>query len=70
MFYISVSKEHKNNLIKYDLMLKEKAPFYYNQIHFKELDILRKTHFLGYSILASYKKKKDNRFTKDGKLTN
>ena len=43
MFYISVSKEHKNNLIKYDLMLKEKAPFYYNQIHFKELDILRKT---------------------------
>ena len=40
MFYISVSKEHKNNLIKYDLMLKEKAPFYYNQIHFKELDIL------------------------------
>ena len=70
MFYISVSKEHKNNLIKYDLMLKEKAPFYYNQIHFKELDILRKTHFWGYSILASYKKKKDNRFTKDGKLTN
>ena len=69
MFYISVSKEHKNNLIKY-LMLKEKAPFYYNQIHFKELDILRKTHFWGYSILASYKKKKDNRFTKDGKLTN
>ena len=55
MFYISVSKEHKNNLIKYDLMLKEKAPFYYNQIHFKELDILRKTHFWGYSILASYK---------------
>ena len=70
MFYISVSKEHKNNLSKYDLMLKEKAPFYYNQIHFKELDILRKTHFWGYSILASYKKKKDNRFTKDGKLTN
>ena len=70
MFYISVSKEHKNNLIKYDLMFKEKAPFYYNQIHFKELDILRKTHFWGYSILASYKKKKDNRFTKDGKLTN
>lgn len=70
MFYISVSKEHKNNLIKYDLMLKEKAPFYYNQIHFKELDILRKTHFWGYSILASYKKKKDNRFTKDGKLAN
>ena len=51
-------------------MLKEKAPFYYNQIHFKELDILRKTHFWGYSILASYKKKKDNRFTKDGKLAN
>ena len=70
MFYISVSKEHKNNLINYYLMLKEKAPFYYNQIHFKELDILRKTHFWGYSILASYKKKKDNRFTKDGKLTN
>lgn len=70
MFYISVSAEHKANLVKYDCMLKEKAPDYYNNIHFKELDILRKTKFFGYSVLAHHKKKKDNRFTEDGKLAN
>ena len=37
---------------------------------FKELDILRKTKFFGYSVLAHHKKKKDNRFTEDGKLAN
>ncbi|MCC2165124.1 glycosyltransferase family A protein [Brotaphodocola catenula] len=70
MFYISVTPEHKHNLIAFDKMLKAKAPDYYDQIHFRELDILRKTHFLGYSILAPYKKKKDNRFTEDGRLAN
>ncbi len=70
MFYISATPEHKRNLIKYDKMLKTKAPEYYENIHFRELDILRKTHFIGYSILAPYKKKKDNRFTADGRLAN
>lgn len=70
MFYISATPEHKHNLIAFDKMLKEKAPNYYDQIHFGELDILRKTHFIGYSILAPHKKKKDNRFTEDGRLAN
>ncbi|MCI6867245.1 MAG: glycosyltransferase family 2 protein [Lachnospiraceae bacterium] len=70
MLYISVTPEHKKNLISFDKMLKEKAPNYYENIHFVELDILRKTHFWGYSILAPYKKKKDNRFTADGRLAN
>ena len=70
MFYISATPEHKHNLIAFDKMLKEKAPNYYDQIHFGELDILRKTHFIGYSILAPHKKKKDNRLTEDGRLAN
>lgn len=70
MFYISATPEHKHNLIAFDKMLKEKAPNYYDQIHFGELDILRKTHFIGYSMLAPHKKKKDNRFTEDGRLAN
>lgn len=70
MFYISVTPQHKKDLMAYDRMLKKKAEHFYNTIHFKELDILRKTHFVGYSILAPYKKKRDNRFTEDGRLAN
>ena len=70
MFYISTTSNHKRSLIAFDKMLLKKAPDYYQQIHFKELDVLRKTHFIGYSILAPLKKKKDNRFTDDGRLAN
>ena len=70
MFYISVSRQHKHDLKAFDQMLKEKAPDYYNSIHFGELDLLRKTRFWGYSFLAPYKKNKDNRFTADGRLAN
>lgn len=70
MFYISATPEHKHDLICFDKMLKEKAPEYYRSVRFEELDILRMTKFLGYSILAPHKKKKDNRFTEDGRLAN
>lgn len=70
MFYISVTHEHKKNLVAFDKMLKLKAPEYYSRVRFKELDILRKTRFLGYSVLAPHKKKADNRFTEDGRLAN
>lgn len=70
MFYISATREHKKNLIAYDKMLKAKAPEYYERIHFKELDILRATKFLGYSYWAPHKMKADNRFTEDGRLAN
>ena len=70
MMYISTSHKHKRDLISYDNMLKRKAPNYYNSIHFPELDILRKFHFWGYSYLAKQKKKRDNRFTEDGRLAN
>lgn len=70
MFYISPTREHKKNLVSFDRMLKKKAPDYYKRVDFKELLLLRKTNFLGYSVLARYKKKKDNRFTKDGRLAN
>ncbi len=68
MFYISATGQHKKDLKAFDRMLKEKAPDYYAKIDFKELKILRKTKFIGYFILAPYKKKKDNRFTADGRL--
>ena len=68
LFYISATRQHKKDLIAFDRMLKEKAPDYYRRVDFKALKILRKTRFIGYSILAPYKKKKDNRFTEDGRL--
>lgn len=68
MFYISATRQHKKDLIAFDRMLKEKAPDYYQKIDFIELKLLRKTNFIGYSILAPYKKKKDDRFTEDGRL--
>ena len=70
MMYISTSHKHKRDLISYDNMLKHKAPDYYNSIHFPELDMLRKFHFWGYTYLAKQKKKRDNRFTEDGRLAN
>lgn len=70
LFYISATREHKKSLKAFDQMLKEKAPDYYARINFAELRILRKTNFIGYYILAPYKKKKDNRFTADGRLVN
>ena len=70
MMYISTSSQHKRDLIAYDKMLKKKAPAYYEKISFPELDLLRKFHFIGYSYLAKQKKKRDNRFTDDGRLAN
>lgn len=70
MMYISTSHKHKVDLVRYDKMLKKKAPDYYQKISFPELDMLRKFHFLGYSYLAKQKKKRDNRFTEDGRLAN
>lgn len=70
MMYIPVTPQHKKDLIKYDKMLKVKAPEYYKQISFNELKALRKLHFLGYSYFAKHKKMVDNRFTDDGRLAN
>lgn len=70
MLYISPTRKHKKDLIAYDKMLKQKAPQYYKDIRFEELEILRKFHFIGYTFLAKKKKKRDNRFTEDGRLAN
>lgn len=70
MLYIRPTKKHKKDLISYDKMLKQKAPKYYKDIRFEELELLRKFHFIGYSYLAKRKKRKDNRFTEDGRLAN
>lgn len=68
MLYLNPTSKHKKDLIEYDKMLKKKAPDYYNNIGVKEVDFLRFTHFIGYSLVAKYKKRKDNRFTDDGRL--
>ena len=68
LLYIKPTSQHKRDLMAYDAMLKDRAPSYYNQIGIGTIDKLRKTHFLGYAFAAWHKKKKDNRFTKDGRL--
>ena len=68
LLYIKPTSQHKRDLMAYDAMLKDRAPGYYNQIGIGTIDKLRKTHFLGYAFAAWHKKKKDNRFTKDGRL--
>lgn len=66
--YIEPTSEHKRDLIAYDKMIRERAPEYYGRIGSRVIDMLRKTHFMGYSLVARYKKKKDNRFTEDGRM--
>lgn len=68
MLYIKPTRQHKKDLIAYDQMIKDRAPEYYGRIGIGTIDKLRKTHFLGYAFAAWHKKKKDNRFTKDGRL--
>lgn len=68
LLYIKPSKQHKKDLVAYDKLIREKAPKYYDKIGSRVIDILRKTRFLGYGLVATYKKKKDNRFSEDGRL--
>lgn len=68
LLYIKPNRQHKKDLVAYDKMIREKAPEYYDKIGSRVIDVLRKTHFFGYSLVAIYKKKKDNRFSKDGRM--
>ena len=68
MLYIAPTRQHKKDLVEYDQMLKALAPDYYNRVDVGTIQKLRKVHFLGYRFAATYKKKKDNRFTADGRM--
>ncbi len=66
LLYISVSSKHKRDLIMFDQILKEKNSEYYNKIGLPAIRILRKTHFLGYALLATHQTRKDKRFDSNG----
>lgn len=68
MLYIAPTREHKRDLVTFDRMIRDRAPDYYDRIGSRVIDFLRMTHFVGYSLVAKYKKKKDNRFSEDGRL--
>ncbi len=68
MLYIKPTRQHKRELVDYDKMLKKMAPDYYERIDIGTVNKLRQFHFMGYTIAAIHKKKKDNRFTKDGRM--
>ncbi|WP_444643996.1 glycosyltransferase family 2 protein [Caproiciproducens sp. R1] len=68
MLYIKPTSRHKKDLMAFDEMIRARAPQYYDKIGIGVINKLRQTHFLGYSVAARYKKGKDNRFTKDGRL--
>lgn len=68
MLYIKPTMAHKKELVEYDKTLKALAPEYYNRIDIGSVQKLRQFHFMGYTLAAIHKKKKDNRFTKDGRM--
>ena len=68
LLYIKPTRRHKKDLMSFDEMIKTRATEYYHRIGIGTIDKLRKTHFWGYAFAAWHKKKKDNRFTKDGRL--
>ncbi len=67
-FYLKPSFKHRRDLISFDKFIKEHAPDVYNNAVFWEVRMFRKYHYLGYFLLAPHKFRKDNRFTKDGRL--
>nr|WP_319489983.1 glycosyltransferase family 2 protein [uncultured Caproiciproducens sp.] len=68
MLYIKPTRQHKKDLMVFDEMIRTRAPQYYEEIGIGVINKLRQTHFFGYFVAAHYKKKKDNRFTTDGRL--
>lgn len=68
LLYLPLSGRHKRDLMAYDALLRHQAPDYYARVPFRTLKLLRRTHFCGYALAALYQKKRDNRFTKDGRL--
>lgn len=70
LLYIQPNRQHKKDLMYFDSMLRERSPQYYKQITLPGIVFLRKTGFWGYSWVARRQKKKDNRFTDDGRLIN
>lgn len=68
LLYIKPTSEHKRALVEFDRILKEKNRAYYDRVDIGTILKLRKTHFLGYTIAATHKKKKDNRFAPDGSM--
>lgn len=68
LLYLKPTVQHKKSLIEFDDLLKEKAPAYYEKTDIGTIQKLRKTKFLGYCVAAPIKKRKDNRFTSDGRM--
>ena len=68
LLYIKPTRQHKKDLMTFDAMIRDRAPDYYERMGIGTIDKLRRTHFWGYAFAAWHKKKKDNRFTKDGRL--
>lgn len=68
LLYLRPSLQHRKELIEFDKMLKSNAREYYDRTDIGTILKLRKTGFLGYSVAALLKKKKDNRFAEDGRM--
>lgn len=68
MLYLKPSIAHRRYLIAFDTMLKEQALDYYVRTDIGTIQKLRKTKFMGYSVAAPLKKRKDGRFTTDGRM--
>jgi glycosyltransferase involved in cell wall biosynthesis len=68
LLYLHPTRQHKKDLMAYDVMLKELAPDYYRQVTIGYLVRLRKLHFFGYTYYAKKQKAVDHRFSEDGRL--
>lgn len=68
MLYLKPTLRHRKELIEFDKMLKSDAREYYDRTDIGTILKLRKTGFLGYSVAAPLKRKKDNRFATDGRM--
>lgn len=60
-FALKCTPEHKKELKNYDKELKAKYPDFYERVKGKQVNLLRKTGFLGYWIIAKQKMSKDRR---------
>lgn len=68
MLYLKPTWKHRKDLIAFDKLLKKDAPDYYARTDIGTILKLRKTKYMGYCVAATLKKKKDNRFTADGRM--
>lgn len=60
-FALKSTPKHKRELRNFDRVLKQNYPLFYNQINGRQVSLLRKTSFWGYSLVSWQKMKKDKR---------